>query len=587
MRRILIGTAIAIPVLTVLVIAGTFAYDEWINDEQVGRNVSAAGVELSGMSQEEATAAVAEYEAQLAAEPATFSVDGDQVTLAGAMVGLEIDEDTVAAAAHAARRQSGLLTDFTGWVRSWWTPVDLTVTVTMDESQLEAILDEWDRNVIDEPAYEGAVVVVNGVPGPEYPQPGQMIDRPQAIPLILTSLESRPRELVILPLTDLTPVINDADVDAAVEVATELVSGPVVLSLEGFEGKLVFPPATLAAALTSEPVVHSPAELVVSLDAEALLEGTEGRFDEFMTEPVDATFIFDEETKEFTTVASQSAIVVDVDALAEAVETAALGIGRGRIPTMVGDEAAFTTEMAEAMGPITEVSTFTTFHPCCANRVINIQKLADEIDGAIVMPGETFSVNDRAGQRTLAEGYVRAGAIIQGAVECCDNPANIGGGTSQFGTTFYNAVFFSCYEDVEHQPHSLYFPRYPFVREATMGFPKPDVIFRNDSDTIVYIDTSYTGGSITVTFYGNNGGRECIAERNGNTVTRIMTHPDGSVTRQEWTWFYRKPKPPTTTTTEPPDTTTTTVPEPPPDPDPPPDTTTTTSTTIAEPPPDT
>ena len=139
------------------------------------------------------------------------------------------------------------------------------------------------------------------------------------------------------------------------------------------------------------PVTEAAVRTIVEEETARLREElgeaayTEGRFDEFMTAPVDATFIFDQETKEFTIVASQSAIVVDVEALAEAVETAALGIGRGRIPTMVGDEAAFTTEMAEAMGPITEVSTFTTFHPCCANRVINIQKLADEIDGAIVM----------------------------------------------------------------------------------------------------------------------------------------------------------------------------------------------------------
>ena len=94
---------------------------------------------------------------------------------------------------------------------------------------------------------------------------------------------------------------------------------------------------------------------------------------------------------------------------------------------------------------------------------------------------------------------MRAGAIIGGEVYCCDNPANVGGGTSQFATTFYNAVFFGCYEDVEHQPHSLYFSRYPYVREATLGFPAPDVKFRNDSDAPVFIDTSYTGGSITVT----------------------------------------------------------------------------------------
>jgi vancomycin resistance protein YoaR len=237
--------------------------------------------------------------------------------------------------------------------------------------------------------------------------------------------------------------------------------------------------------------------------------------------------------------------------------------------------------MASDMGPLGEVSTFTTRHPCCQSRVKNIQLLADEIRGAILLPGETFSVNDRAGKRTLAEGYVRAGAIINGRVECCDSAVNVGGGTSQFATTFYNAVFFGCYEDVFHQPHSLYFSRYPFVREATLGFPAPDVKFRNDSEAVVYIDTTYTSGSITVTLYGNNGGKTCTSERNGNTITRVMEWPDSRVTTQNWTWNYRKPRkddpvpvttttttiapvttttaPPVTTTTVPPTTTTTTA----------------------------
>jgi vancomycin resistance protein YoaR len=222
--------------------------------------------------------------------------------------------------------------------------------------------------------------------------------------------------------------------------------------------------------------------------------------------------------------------------------------------------------MAEAMVPIREVSSFTTYHPCCASRVTNIHLIADAVDGVIVMPGDTFSINEHVGVRTLGQGYVRAGAILSGSLSCCDDPANIGGGTSQFATTFYNAVFFGCYEDIEHQPHSLYFTRYPFVREATLGYPKPDVIFRNDSASIVYIDTSYTGGSITVTFYGDNGGRTCTAEQSGNSVTRVMIHPDGSATRQSWTWYYRR-ETTTTTTTVP--TTTTTIPGP-----------TTTTTTI-------
>ncbi len=96
-----------------------------------------------------------------------------------------------------------------------------------------------------------------------------------------------------------------------------------------------------------------------------------------------------------------------------------------------------------------------------------------------------------------------------------------------------------------HQPHSLYFSRYPYVREATLGFPLPDVIFRNDSDAIVYIHTEHTGGSITVTLYGNNGGRACTSERSGNTVTRVMEHANGAVTTQSWSWSYRAKKPKT------------------------------------------
>jgi vancomycin resistance protein YoaR len=234
--------------------------------------------------------------------------------------------------------------------------------------------------------------------------------------------------------------------------------------------------------------------------------------------------------------------VVDIDAIAGAVKAAIDADGKGEIPMVEGPDAEYSTEVAEAALPLKQVSTFTTYHPAGQSRVTNIQMLADEIDNSVVQPGDTFSINDTAGKRTLEEGYVRAGAIINGEVTCCDSPVNIGGGTSQFATTFYNAVFFGCYEDVFHQPHSLYFSRYPYVREATLGFPAPDVKFLNDSDTPVYIDTSHTSGSITVTMYGDNGGRTCTSSTSGNTVTRTMTHPDGSVTTERWTWRYKQPK---------------------------------------------
>jgi len=176
------------------------------------------------------------------------------------------------------------------------------------------------------------------------------------------------------------------------------------------------------------------------------------------------------------------------------------------------------------------------------------------------------TINEYVGRRTTEKGYVPATMISAG--ELVDD---VGGGVSQFATTFYNAVFYGCYEDVTHKPHSYYFSRYPEVNEATISWPEPNLVFRNNTDTIVIIKTSYTSSSITVQFYGNNGG--CVAERqlgsrynytdpeeqyvanedltpddervtqNGwggftNSVTRVMTWPDGTVVEEPYVWKY-------------------------------------------------
>ncbi len=166
-----------------------------------------------------------------------------------------------------------------------------------------------------------------------------------------------------------------------------------------------------------------------------------------------------------------------------------------------------------------KLSDFTTHHACCQNRVINIQTMAGTVDGYLVLPGETFTVNTVVGRRTAEKGYVLAGAIIGGYVQCCDQSANLGGGTSQFGTTIYNAIFFSGLEEVDHTPHTLYFSRYPAGREATMGYPGLDVAFRNDTDSAVLITTHFTpwsGTNIRVKFWGNHGGRTVTATHSCN-----------------------------------------------------------------------
>jgi hypothetical protein len=79
----------------------------------------------------------------------------------------------------------------------------------------------------------------------------------------------------------------------------------------------------------------------------------------------------------------------------------------------------------------------------------------------------------------------------------------------------YNAVFWGGYEDVEHQPHSYYFSRYPEGVEATLFWRSIDLKFRNNREHAILVDTRYTDTSITVRFFGFNDGRTLVGEQSG------------------------------------------------------------------------
>ncbi|MGX6603516.1 VanW family protein [Micromonosporaceae bacterium Da 78-11] len=190
------------------------------------------------------------------------------------------------------------------------------------------------------------------------------------------------------------------------------------------------------------------------------------------------------------------------------------------------------------------IGTFTTYHPCCAPRVTNIHRIARLIDGTVVRPGETFSLNDAAGERTAAHGFVPAPAIVDGEIE-----DQFGGGVSQFSTTLFNATWFAGLDIRRHQPHSLYISRYPPGREATLDWRSIDQVFRNDTEAPLVIRTRTTDTSVTVGLYGHTGDRVVDSvtgprqpgEAGGFSVeVRRTVHQDDAVRGTETLrWTYR------------------------------------------------
>jgi len=193
------------------------------------------------------------------------------------------------------------------------------------------------------------------------------------------------------------------------------------------------------------------------------------------------------------------------------------------------------------------IGTFTTRMPCCEPRVKNIRLIAAEIDGTVIRPGGQFSLNAVAGPRTKDEGYVEAPFIADGKIV-----PSVGGGVSQFSTTMYNAAFFAGLPIDAYQPHSIYISRYPPGREATLDFGTIDLRWTNDTSAPVLVRTTSTDTSVTVTLYGDNGGRRVRAEvgprlpiPSGDfsiTVTRPIRYGDGRIVREPVTTSYDAPQ---------------------------------------------
>lgn len=108
--------------------------------------------------------------------------------------------------------------------------------------------------------------------------------------------------------------------------------------------------------------------------------------------------------------------------------------------------------------PSTEESVFrtrdfefsTTFRGSTENRVFNINKGVDIVNGTLLLPGETFSMNDTLGTRSFSAGWKEANAYVSGGTDL-----QAGGGVCQISTTLYNAAVMADLEIVSRQNHSI------------------------------------------------------------------------------------------------------------------------------------
>ena len=260
-RLALIG---AVLLLLLLAPVAAFAIDEMRYNGEVPRNVSAADVELGGLGHDDAIAALRGYENELGQAPITYQVGETSFDIPAADLGVDIDEETILEAAMEQRRGAGFLSRFADWFGSFDDQIELDIPVEYEPDRLDDLLDVWEQEAINDPAFEGGLTVSGGRVLPEYPQPGQGIDRTAAQAATERSIQSVERRPLRLITLDLTPTLTADDIDAAVVRATRIIDSPITLRANDPEIEVEFKATTLAQALVAEVRSTEPARVDLS-----------------------------------------------------------------------------------------------------------------------------------------------------------------------------------------------------------------------------------------------------------------------------------------------------------------------------------
>lgn len=476
--------------ITTGIIAGLFglcaiAYgvDYALTQDQVPRGTTVAGVNIGGMSADDAQRKLESELGKRVAEPVMLMAGTKQSKVAPADAGLSVNwAKTIESAGTPSLNPIDRLTSF-------FTTHEVGIVSDVDDAALAPELERLRLDLSAAPI-DASVNLQGGKVNATQPVDGQKID-PEQLRSALTANWLNPAG-VDVPSTVQHPDIDAADLKKIVDgEAARAVSAPIVVrGREGINGEI--PVDRMHEVVAFVPHDGELKSEVNVETAQAILAEGLGKSE---VKKKNAKISFSGGEKVVTP--SADGVKVDWEKVMADFPARVTGKAERSFEAVYADEkASFTTEMAQTATFDDTVGTFTT-SGFSGPSGVNIAKTAELVNGAIVAPGETFSLNGWTGTRGAAQGFVESGIILNGHADKA-----IGGGISQFATTLYNAYYFAGMEDVTHTPHSYYISRYPAGREATVYDGAIDLAFRNNSDYPVMITAGVSGNSVTVSLMG-------------------------------------------------------------------------------------
>lgn len=494
------------------------------HDGQVVRNVELAGRPVGGLHRQAVVAVVANAAARYADAEVRVDAPEGGFTATASELGVSVTEAATVEEAFRAGRTGPFLGRITGWLSSLRSPRRAAVRVAVAPAAVYQVVAERDpgpRTPPTEPSVKVEKDTLVAVEG----KSGRGIDPAEVIEKLPAAARRGVPMRVRVDRGEVPPRFDVEDAEEVIAEATELVRSP--LSVKAGDATASVPTATLRSWVRAQPATDG---LVLTLDAGAATADLAKLLPDAGTRPTETRFTVVDGSprvvpgKAGTGCCAPGAAQLVLEALRTR-PTSPPALPLTRV------EPELTAEEAGKLGVKEVVGTFTTRFTAGQSRVTNIRRISDLTRGMIITPGTTFSVNERVGRRTREKGFVVAGVIQDGMLA-----EDVGGGVSQYATTLFNAAFFAGLDFGEYQAHSLYFDRYPRGREATLGFPHPDLQIKNTTEYGVLIWPTYTSTTLTVTLYSTKHIEAADTGRTESprgpctrvTTQRTRTYPDGT-----------------------------------------------------------
>jgi vancomycin resistance protein YoaR len=532
---------LALPIAAVSLAVAGYLLNARAHRDRVASGVTLAGRDISGLTQPQLDGAVDSLGVQLATSRIQVNANSGGLATTSAAIRLHLDSPLTARRAMQTGRSGWPGARWWSWLRSLVHPIEVTPVVGMDRGAVESVVTANDRGRVSpaEPQVVGTVAGFTVIAG----RPGNGID-PAAVMAALPAAVKRGTDPIVVQVTrgPISPRFTYEDASRVASKAAIQVREP--LPVTAGEAAAEIPLTTLRSWVRSRA---GPSGLELLVDPAATLAYVAKLLPNAGPGPSDTQFTVSGNVVSVATPGAPGQVCC-ADNTPAVIDKALFG---GALPTPTDPALALPVrliptrlpaDLVAKLGISQPIGTFTTAYDPAQPRVTNIQRIADLIRGWVILPGETFSLNDVAGPRTPERGFIPAQSIGSGHHYTTD----VGGGISQFASTLFNAAYVGGLGIVEHRSSSIYDPHEPFGRDATVSFPSPDLRLANTGPYGVLIWTSYTDTSITVTLYSTN---YATGQQTGQTLTpsgrcqrvrtrRTVTYAGGHTTFDDIDAFY-------------------------------------------------